>query len=289
MKVAIVGNCQARPLGRYLSLLKPEIEIVATPIVHLLKEHERDDCLRSLEQADFIISQNIADSYPCSFIRTSLLKQQFGDKVNTILNLYFSGYTPDLLYIRHPTVGTLRGPLGEYHSKTILDGWLLGIDPKQVVNWLSDPFYNQQEYAEQQSISLAELKDRELSVDIKITDFIQHNLLKQRLFFTFNHPCALVLTEYAQRILEYKIGERGDLTKCLKLPEQLDQIIPKLAMPVAELNGNSDKHKGQAVTNVVGPDVSISEAKYYTDIELVECFYHIYAKNDQFIREKYDT
>lgn len=289
MKIVVAGNCQARPLAHLLSKLNPNITIIATPIVHLLKPEDEGEFRPALDSADIIITQLIADSYPCEFIRTNQLKAQYGDKVKTILNLYFTGYNPDLRYLRHPEVGTLRGPLGDYHNHTIMTSWMLGINQTQAVNWLNDPFFNSQEYASAAKNSLLELKSREEHVDIPIVDFIEAGYQNQRFFFTFNHPSASLLAFYAKRISKLVFNKQTEIIPELIKNEFLDQLIPKVPPGLGNQVLAQDTTRGQEVLSINGPKIEVGKEKNYTDKELVALFYQIYTENAEFIREKYDT
>lgn len=289
MKLVVIGNCQARPLADYIEKLVPTIEVTATPIVHLLKDSDEAAYSDALIEADVIVTQLISDNYPCKFIRTGEIKRLYGDKTHTIVNLYFSGFTPDLMYIRHPDVTTLRGPLGEYHNKTILNGWLLGISQEQVVEWLSDPFYNRQEYGKEDAKSLDELKSREASVDIKIADFIEATRGKSRTFFTFNHPSSVLLIEYAKRICQHISGTMGNDSSIDVSSEPLNQLIPLVPPGIQCIETGRVKSKGTRVLAIDGADIKLGGSATFTNEELVSQFYDIYEQNAVFLRAKYEA
>ncbi|WP_288389108.1 WcbI family polysaccharide biosynthesis putative acetyltransferase [uncultured Alteromonas sp.] len=289
MKLVVIGNCQARPLANYIEKLAPSVKITATPIVHLLKDSDEATYRDALNEADVIVTQVISDAYPCKFIRTSEIKRLYSDKTHTIVNLYFSGFTPDLIYVRHPDVTTLRGPLGDYHNKTILDGWLLGISQEQVVSWLSDPFYNKQEYGKEDQKSLEELKARDALVDIKIADFIESTRRESRTFFTFNHPASVLLIEYAERICQRIVGARGNDEDINTNVEPLNQLIPIVPPGIQCVELGRSESKGTRVLSINGPNVELGEPAFYTNEELVSQYYAIYEQNAEFLRSKYDA
>lgn len=289
MKLVVIGNCQARPLADYIEKLVPSINVTSTPIVHLLKDSDEETYRAYLDEADVIVTQMISDAYPCKFIRTSEIKRLYKNKTHTIVNLYFSGFTPDLFYIRHPEVTTLRGPLGEYHNKTILDGWLLGISQEQVVGWLSDPFYNKQEYGKEDAKSLDELKAREATVDIKIADFIESTRGESRTFFTFNHPSSVLLIEYAKRICQHIVGTKGNDDSIDASVEPLNQLIPLVPPGIQCVEIGRVESKGTRVLAVNGADIELGESATFTNEELVSKFYDIYEQNAEFLRAKYDA
>ena len=51
------------------------------------------------------------------------------------------------------------------------------------------------------------MKRREQKLDVKISDFIEKNMIGNLLFFTFNHPKSIVLLELMNGILDI-LGEK---------------------------------------------------------------------------------
>lgn len=273
-KIVVVGNCQARPLAAAFEKLSDNVEVTTIAIVHLLKSEQFHQYCQYFEQADVIVSQRVANNYPCDFVQTDFLKAKYGSKVVVIVNLYFSGYNPDWCYIRMLGKGPLRGPMGDYHNKTILDSWKKGLNSEQASVLMLD-FNNNIPYSNEREQSLIELSSREANVDIKITDFIQKNMFQERLFFTFNHPSASLVVEYAKRILRYNCIKYNEALIDLGGAEPLSQFIP-LVNPATTLpNGSTTSPHGMSFE--VGQDnVYLKSKKIYTPLELVESFYLIY-------------
>ena len=100
-KVVIIGNCQSKPLGAILSRLF-DIEVTAEILVHRTSDSEKPRYIPLIEAADHIISQQVNDGYPCQFVRTSEIRKSAQNRLLTIPNLYYEGYTPDLRYLGPP-------------------------------------------------------------------------------------------------------------------------------------------------------------------------------------------
>jgi Polysaccharide biosynthesis enzyme WcbI len=282
-KVVVVGNCQARPLAKILSVLNADIEITAVAIVHLLKSEQAEDYLPFFEEADFIVAQLVADNYPCDFVRTPVLKEVYGDKLISIVNLYYAGYNPELIYIRQGSAGTLKSPLGEYHNKTFLDTWKEGGTVEKALKRHFEIQYNEEKYSSLIAESLDELKRREKLVDIAITDLIEGNLAKERLFFTFNHPCMSLLVNMAKRILT-RAGLKISAPESVSLlKEPLDKII----VPVNPFVKKSLALQFEDVSTVKGVEcifesdgnVTVSGYREYRLPEIAEKYFKIYDKN----------
>jgi hypothetical protein len=277
IKVVVVANCQGRPLAKTIKSLNPAIEVTAVAIVHLLRSEQYVEYRKAFEEADLIISQLVFDTYPCDFVQTNFLKSKYGDKVISIVNLYFTGYTPDWFYIRIPGAGPLRGPMGDYHNRVILESWQQGQDESIAVERLESIEYNKKFLPEIEN-SLQQLKEREKLVDVPITDFIEENFRKSRLFFTFNHPAMFLLTEYARRVLiKAGIAVKGDPASC-NHRELLNKFIPLINPAVGLPSGSEidDKHAGVKFSVDKDNFVSIGSKKLYKTHEIVTGFYQIY-------------
>jgi hypothetical protein len=287
-KIVIIGNCQARPLKHIIEAISDEVEVIGTPIVHLLKEEHKAETDALLKDADTIVTQVIADNYPCQYIQTSKLKTLYSDKLFTILNLFYSGYTPDWLYVRVPGKGTLKGPMGDYHNLTIIESWLAGKTIKQTAHLLFDEEFNKNKYQPQVEASLKELSNRESQANVPIVDFIFDNLKKERLFFTFNHPSVFLLKEYARRILE-TIDIDYSKSKLLRaMSEPLSQFIPALNSGVGFDFPIIKEFKGVEV-ETDGNNITTKGSCVYTPEQLVQIYFDIYSSNEALLKDKYAT
>lgn len=202
MRIAVVGNCQARPLGTALTEARPDVEIASTLIVHLAKDDERDEALEALDKADLILAQRVQPDYPTEFVRTQALRDTFGDRVIVWPNMYYRGYNPELLYLRDAARRPMQGPLGDYHLQAVRDAWLAGGTVEDALHQLTSVEANRSTFAEVPESSLDELQSREAECDVAISDWIRERRWHERTFFTFNHPTAAVLRELTRRIAQ---------------------------------------------------------------------------------------
>ena len=137
IRISVIANCQAGPIGWRLLSIAENLEIVRIPPVHTIaaKDHARH--IDELAKADVIIHQPIGETFgPLS---TRSLQSNFSAK--TLVSfpaIYFAGTIPQLAYLRIPGGGTLKGPLGDYHDRRIVSGFLNGNDPADVDAWLDD-------------------------------------------------------------------------------------------------------------------------------------------------------
>ncbi|MFQ6538970.1 MULTISPECIES: WcbI family polysaccharide biosynthesis putative acetyltransferase [Aphanothece] len=207
---AVIGNCQARAIADYLSIRFHDVSF-ETFGIHLIppKEIQR----KSIEFFDrarscfnFVITAPLSPLYGALFIENqeAVLGQ---DKLIRIPSIYFSGLHPDLTYLGGPGGRTL-GPLGDYHSKLALIGFLSGYSTLETIRLFNMDTYLKMEYHLEAETSLHQLKHREQKVDVPVSRIIEENFQRVPCFMTVNHPTSFLFTEYTDSLVEY-ITSRG--------------------------------------------------------------------------------
>ena len=273
-KIAIVANCQARPLADALVRLSDDVDVTYISIVHLMKDNDKDDFMCALDEVDCIIAQLVNKEYPCEFVRTDFLKANFKDKLTSIVNLYFTAYTPEWLYMRIPEIGVLRGPMGDYHNRFILSGWKNKLSVSECALQIENAV-DLTAYHRNTDKSLANLEKRENTTHVNITGFIRDNYKEKQLFFTFNHPSALLIVEYAKRILSHQNIKFNDSIRDLGGREPLSQFRPIVNSKLGLPGSNRKLHVGKNIS-LGEQNVEIGARQDYSTEEIIETFYRIY-------------
>lgn len=231
MKLAIIGNCQARPLGRLLSAASSMVEIIDVPPVHTIPKSELEHWAEYVAAADCVIHQPLSDVFGA--LASHRLKEQLGDKTISFPSIYFAGTLPQLIYLRKPTGGSLQGPLGDYHDIRILNGFLRGLTPEACARDLeSTVFPAHQHY----TTCVSESIEREEKLDIRIMDEILERVQTTQTMFSFNHPDNNILWSVTKKLLQ-----------CLELtvdginkpPEReiLSEIVAAVPLQISEVLG----------------------------------------------------
>ncbi|HCG6647461.1 TPA: hypothetical protein NJ228_002423 [Vibrio parahaemolyticus] len=253
-KVVVVGNCQARPIATLLEKMSDEIEVTKVAIVHLLKPEQEDEYQPFFEEADYIIAQLVNNDYPCEFVRTSTMLSKYGAKVVKIINAFSKAHTPYLdnlpKDLRLP-----NAPFSDYHFPMVLKYWSKGRSEEDCSSALDELYV----HGESSHVVLDDLKNRERSADVTISDFIYSS--ENRLFHTFNHPKNELMIVYSKRILSFLgIDSNIDL---YEPNEHLGQFVPFFEYE------KEWKHKC----------LIKGEAVYKSTLELVKDFYLFYSEN----------
>ncbi|NKF49424.1 hypothetical protein G3R49_02360 [Shewanella sp. WXL01] len=197
----IIGNCQATVVANFIQ--ERAESLVARQVIsaHLYKNHD-DSLYKSLDEVDFIITQNVDDKF--EGINTKEILSRYGNKTVRYLNLFYEGYHPDWCYFPVLNGVRLKSPVGDYHNRTVIETFIEGGSERQAIERYFDIEFNRQSYFSVGERSIAELRNREQEVDIKMTDVIEQGVQDgEMLFHTFNHPSSKLLNIQVGRILEH--------------------------------------------------------------------------------------
>jgi hypothetical protein len=282
MRIAIVGNCQARPVGTYLKQMCPSAEVLPETIVHLSKLETSKDDLDRLDKADLVIAQLVQDGYPASHLTSNNLRQRYGSKLLTWPNLFFTGNCVGTVYITKNNGSRLTGPLAVYHNRFVYEAWQAGIPVSDASSTVRQ-YYLKETDSIRGSVqaSLDEFERRDIDADIRIFDYLNSNWRRQKLFYTFNHPSSSLMIELTRRIAEAaKINVEIDIAEYFE-PEPLNQYVPGVpaeADKVLDIEYRTvETSKGISTDKVINGALK-EEKSFYGWDEIVKCFYTSYDR-----------
>lgn len=197
---AVIGNCQASPISNFITSLSSNLKSVKCPPIHTVDKHSPDALYRAISDVDVIVHQPISDSFQKASIN-EIKKKYPSKKYISFPSIYFNGYFPNLMYLRVPKGGTLKGIIGDFHDRRVVNGVLDGLNDSEIVQKMREPTCNT-DSINLINASLKELSDRESNLDIKVALLIKESVFEKRLFYVFNHPCNLLLIHVAASVCE---------------------------------------------------------------------------------------
>lgn len=208
----LYGNCQIYPLSVLLACnteFRKTYKIIRLKPVFALEASDLKDLERVCKEVDLFIYQPVREGYRGYLeFGTNYLKSLLKPEAVAISfpSLYFKGYNPEMVYLRESNSRDLLiSPFGGYHNRNIFDMFLKGYNKRDIVNFLSERQAISKSYISKEiETTFNELKSREekFSVDIRISNYIEKNWKKKRLFWTFNHPSNELLIYIADSILQ---------------------------------------------------------------------------------------
>lgn len=193
LKIAIVGNCQAKQIEGLLRIVSRDlISVQRTKSVHVLTESDRAEFIDTIKNCDVVITHPISSTFPIEYARTVNLKAfalDAGVSVFLLSNIYSTSYNTSCSYLLDPlTQKRIQGPLDGIHfpsiyrcfiegrSKSMARNAYLGISRTEVFGAINS--------------SIAELmrRDHENGIDIPIAMLLKNLMSSAQLLHTFHHP-----------------------------------------------------------------------------------------------------
>lgn len=170
--------------------------------VHIMGPGDRERSIKKImkekEKYSCVLSIRLSSEF--GVISSDLIANNFKPiPVYTISNLYFSGLHPDATYIggmnqRAP------GPIGDYHSRIALLGFLMSLGVEETSRLYCDTIYKHFQYYQSFADSLDEMRRRDMEVDIPIGDLLERSVRMGQAFLSQNHPSSFIIAPYANRI-----------------------------------------------------------------------------------------
>ncbi len=204
-KVFIQANCQShvlRHMFQKLKRLNKKYVILSVKPVHLWQEKDQENIYQKAQECDIFLHQPIFESSFGEFSSDSLKeKLKEGVKIVSFPNLYFTGYHPQAFYLRDENGKKLSKPF-DYHDKNILNFFKEGLKTAEILKKLeSNSFYSEKEIKDNIEKSFETLRIREKNTDIKVSSYIEANMIGKKLFHVFNHPTNEMLFFLLNEIL----------------------------------------------------------------------------------------
>ncbi len=200
-KILLIGSCQTAGYGFFLNSMCPDTEFEAFQLETLAPEHRPEriaDLMARKHEYDAVLSPPLSELF-LDMAKDKIRESFSGVPVYIYTNVYFSGTTPDLTYIGG-FAGRCTGPMGDYHSKIVLTGFMKGLDQATTRSLFNSSFMAKLDLFNEYKRSQDRLVMLDAQSDIQITDMIFSAVKSEMLFFANNHPTTKIFFEYAKRI-----------------------------------------------------------------------------------------
>lgn len=227
IRIAIVGNCQAGALAACLARTR-EFQVCSICDLNLSETaqfgHSRHAIVHERD-FDFVLTQNIGDQF--AELSTARLKELYGDRCRTFTNLYFTGLHPDITYVGG-FGSRLSSPVGDYHSRIALIGYLNGLSADETCCLYNDEVFAALGFYEQFEQSGHELMRRDDSIDIRIGLHFLSKLTVLPSLYSINHPTVTAIMLLADAVMRDLYGGTLD-TDCNVYP---DSLVKNVIWPI---------------------------------------------------------
>lgn len=208
-RILLISNCQVQPLKHGLANVCRDIVIDTIP-VHVVSAGARDATFSNYieRKADYTCVLSVPLSAEFGPLATSAIRDAFfPTPVLSIANIHFDGTLPDICYVGGLNA-RMPGPIGEYHSKIALLGYLMNMPVAKTVGMYCDSVYERLGYYEAFRLSLDEMARRDAETDIPLGDLLESKVREGNCFLSHNHPTGLLMSAYINKI-SLTLFERG--------------------------------------------------------------------------------
>ncbi|MFT3729751.1 MAG: WcbI family polysaccharide biosynthesis putative acetyltransferase [Terricaulis sp.] len=187
MRIAVIGNCQARPFRHCLEALAGPFDDAVTINVANAETHRAILADRDLIFAQPDLPQTLSDEHQAKLV--------------TYPKLSTSSFHPDCRVFHTDGGGFIDGPLRQFHSLIIAAGYLEGLSPPRIEKLFNAYVYARLGYMDRVNLHLETLIKHCLSQNYDFTGFVR-DTQQEAFMFTPNHPRVSILYIAAQQALQ---------------------------------------------------------------------------------------
>jgi hypothetical protein len=227
----VVSNCQTLPIGRGLSRLNLYESV--GEISYLGGFEKVDAKIKSFDSPVTLVT-SIEESVCNELVRDNATKIE---RVLKIPEIYFPAFHPDQSYVQLVGGEILKSPIGDYHSKMALYGFMSGLNLDRCQKLYSENVYEKIGYFDTWTDSILKIENRFLSSDLSFDSFRPFLSGHEIFMNSFNHPNAKVIhaltleicTELDILSTELKSPKPSDLHDYLTGPGLVYPLFPEIA------------------------------------------------------------
>lgn len=198
-RIVVLSSCQAPPLARVIAAIA-DVSVFGCAISKTKDEHLAAHLMAMMDAADFVLSAPLSASWQ-PFDEQNL-RERLGSRLLTYHRPNFAALHPDLTYLRDPH---LKSPVGDYHSRIVVDSFLAGMTEEQCIARFGRQEYVRMGFEDIARKAISKLHKNDASVDIKIADFVLENMKDKEILYTVNHPTQ-ILNGYIAKEFLCRIG-----------------------------------------------------------------------------------
>jgi len=212
-RVLVMANCTHYSLA--LALRQSGLfSNVRSAELYSMNDAGRERLAEELGQFDFILTLEHGERF--GPLATAALRQRFADKLFSLPTPFFSGLMPDMAYLQYgDEIARSSAVLGDYHSALVLEDVRSGFSKEAVVQrYVSGKAFDRLDVEGVWADGLAELKEREKTTDIALSDYIEQAAAAGTIagqFLSFNHPTEGLINHVARAFIN-RLGGTPDKT-----------------------------------------------------------------------------
>lgn len=197
-KIAVIGNCQADVILKFIKLLRPELQLTKFTHADALNEKNREKNENILEESDIIFSNPFRSD---KFGRFSYNYLKSKDNSYFFQPFSFPAFHPDCVYIGIKQALPKSSPVGDYSSSIAVYSFLHGLSVEETLQMYNHDVYQELGFFDIWAPSRKSLLENSKQLGLDLTDAFE-NWKKRGLFMhVINHPFTFVMLDITKMLL----------------------------------------------------------------------------------------
>jgi hypothetical protein len=193
--IVVTTNCQTHGIAAALQQMIQGVEVL--PIWKLSGDEHIVENLKKLINNEIIWVTSIKKDKIKEFVDKSKIKLA---KSLIIPEIFFDAFHPDMTYFLDKDKNIIESPIGHYHSKIAMWGFVRGKKTSEIIDYFQFKNFEQLGYTNRYVSSIESMKNQFETSDLKF-DIMNEIIYSREIFMhTFNHPKQLILSRIAEKI-----------------------------------------------------------------------------------------
>jgi len=237
VRIAVIGNCQSQPVSSCLER-SGLVNVAATLDINQMDteywKHAEWAVTHDTLQLDYVLTQPLSLNW--GNVATEKLRNIYGDRLLTMTNIFFEGLHPDSTDFG--AFGErVESPLGDYHSRLGLIGYLRGLTVTETLSFYRKDIYRKMGYFDKYNESAENLKVRDKTIDIKFAETFFKIIPNEVALYSANHPTANIVLELCSAITQKLFGRSFNLPDTYFINVLAGSAIFPIYPEIAEYHG----------------------------------------------------
>lgn len=196
----IIGNCQTEVIANLIETMVPSSTAAAWLLTPKhLQEIDNPNALKyHFAEADLVFIQ-LPPGDPI-LDKINSLYEAYNSKIRLIPNINYTLYHPDMIYVQSDA-GTIKGPMGEYHSALAFFAWKQGLSLRETKSLFNREIFAHVGYFEHAMPSAKMLIETGAAVSLPLDALLERWGKLGCFMHTMNHPKLSVLADVTRAAL----------------------------------------------------------------------------------------
>lgn len=199
MKIGVLFHCQHQNVANALRCLVPDAEVASFELVTLNTPQAHEEAAASLRHSDLLVTT--LDGPTDGPWVSDALRPSVGQLISLPL-IVFTGFHPDVLYVKLPDGSNLDGPTHAYHSRIVIAAFLGSLGRDETIDLFNRLTYHKLGYFEEYDRAVTYLVTRFGAAGVDVAPYLARWRSRGCFMHNVNHPKPYVTNDLALMVCQ---------------------------------------------------------------------------------------